>query len=338
MDQENENNRGGAFTARLSLAVFLAVTLTALARFTGQLSGLRQAADGTAAFILSPLFLSIALIYLLSHLLRSLRLWTLLIETERSFFRLFRLHMGLSWISLLLPMKVAGDAYRMLELSHDRGRAEVGPFVVIMERFFDAVVLLGLATPACLMYPAMLPEIAPFIAVLASVAALGSMLYWGLPGFLDYSRSLVIRRSRSRWRYVLRWLHHLDRLAALCRRLVRDRILALLLLSLGIWAAEWACVSLLYRHIAAQPWGGWLPVLLKTFSSLLTAKGGTMASLPLYGLMTFLALSAAGLPLWAAYSRLRFTVSRARISEALSAENKYRLKDRNYRKKEVSYG
>lgn len=317
-------SRAGVF-AWSSLIIFFIVAAVALSRFGAMITDTHTFSPHPEV-MLSPAFLTVCVLYLTSHLMRSLRLMTLLLETERSFFRIFRLHMATAWVGLLLPFKL-GDAYRMIELSHNQHRAVTGPFVVVLERFFDGGVLLGLAAMTLFLTPGILPEIELLIVMLLAVVAVGVLSYWMLPGFIDYVRSLVIRRSHSQRGYnILQWLQHLDRLITESHKLIHGRILALLVLSLGIWGVEWGCVALLRRYIAdAQPEETWLPALLKVFTALLTSKGDATTVFPFYGIMVFWGLSVLGFPLWLAYARQRIQDSAQRIAAASAESHRYRL-------------
>lgn len=313
-----------AWGAAGGLLLFAAASAAALLSFSGAMAD-PSFTGGLKAALSSPSFLAAVGLYAASHLLRAFRLLLLLLETERSYARVLRMHAALAWTALLLPLKPLGDLLRMLEISHDQENAPVGPFVVIAERFLDAVVILALAATAGLLSPGSLPDLSPLVAALALVAAAAAALYFGLPGFLAYARAQVVRRSVRNWPLLLPWLERLERLLVLGHKLVHARIGVLLAVSAAIWCVEWACVSALYRSAAGPAGGTWLPALLKAFAALLKPGGSLMTEFPYYGTAVFSGLGLLGLPFWLSYCRARAASGRGRWLKARREARRYRL-------------
>ena len=285
--------------------------------------------------VTSPVVLA-GCVYLFSHVLRALRLMVLLVDRERSFLAVFRLHFALSWISALLPFKI-GDFCRMLEVSHLQRQTMKGPFVIIIERFFDGVILLGFSLLSLIIEPDMLPDMARLVILYSMVVSFAALSYHALPGTLDFTRSLIIRRSTSQ--RGITWLNviaGLSNLVTEIRSLIFGRALIIFMLSVLIWGMEWCCLSFVYHYASHESVSFvWLSLVPNVFSFFLGATDNVelMTVACLYKSIVFLMLSLIGFPAIFSYSVWRAKNSIVAIRECTNTKRHYHLNSCQFSKK-----
>lgn len=138
-----------------------------------------------------------ALVYLLSHLFRALRLAMLVGSHQVSLRRLTQVHFFTAGVSLLLPFKL-GEVYRVVELRTVIGSTPRALLTVWIERAFDAGILLLMIVCARLLTggDSELGYV-PLVVVSAAFLVLTLLGLLVLPENLQALSLFILRRYRS---------------------------------------------------------------------------------------------------------------------------------------------
>lgn len=187
------------------------------------------------------------LLYLMSHLMRVIRLYVLLLEEQVGAKRLLQVYFVTIWPSFFLPYKL-GEFVRIGGISRLCLSLRRGLATVWVERFFDAVILSVLLFIYLMSVHSDLSMYAP-IAVVLVVFFGFSLLY-----FLEYAQSfnylnqfLMSKSQSRRGIYLLKVIHSLRFIHADVKGLIRGRSTLLLFLSVAIWGVELGSVYVLSR-------------------------------------------------------------------------------------------
>ena len=280
-----------AFVAFVVLAVVFGVS-TLLA------DGLAPLADAGGGGLAAA-----AAAYLASHVLRWIRLYVILLDFERSPWRVAQLYGALALVGRMIPLKL-GELFRFLELSRTVGNFRTAVVAIAIERYFDALTLLWLLLYAFIFDPLIPTDTAMLLIVLSVVAILGSLAYRGLSGFARYLRFLAATRSRSRKGIsALRLAASLDAVAEDVGRILRGRAVILAVLSLAVWALEVVTMWLVLAAFAGAAPAGFLGNLLRGLNALLVADEATaLVTVGTYFALTWLVIAVFALPLAMAHA------------------------------------
>lgn len=175
--------------------------------------------------------------YALSHLLRALRLTLVAASILPLRVRvLFLLHFHTAAVSLALPFKL-GELYRLHELavlSGDWGRAVMA---VVVERAFDAIILL--ACVALVLTGPTLPADLRIIGVVLTLAlGVAVLIFFADPQLAALHGYIFTHHISPQARLALMAICSFRQAIAMARRCVQGNFLLLLLLSAAIWACE----------------------------------------------------------------------------------------------------
>lgn len=178
--------------------------------------------------------------YGLSHVVRALRLALVAASILPLRVRvLFLLHFHSAVMSVALPFKL-GELYRLHELavlSGDWGRALMA---MLVERAFDAIVLLLLCVGLALAGPGILPTDMRIVAVVLGVA-LGIALFVFFvadPQLAALQAYVFTHHISPQARMTLMAISSFRQAIAVARRCVQGNFLLLLLTTAAIWACE----------------------------------------------------------------------------------------------------
>ncbi|MBB4199233.1 hypothetical protein GGD83_003047 [Rhodoblastus sphagnicola] len=221
--------------------------------------------------------------YLLSHVLRALRLALIAAGVAPLRLRqLLALHFHAAPASLVLPFKL-GDAYLIAALtllSGDPGKAFL---IALVQRVFDAIALI-VFTIGLSALGVGFPE--PFrltLTILALVIGAGfALVFIAGPGLLALQDYVFTHHLSRDARFVLRILCSLRQAVELARGCAARNFAALLAFSLAVWLAEAATVASLAPALS-------LPKLADDFVGLLSFQNGLPPSA--YGAVALTAIA-----------------------------------------------
>jgi uncharacterized membrane protein YbhN (UPF0104 family) len=217
----------------------------------------------------SPAWWALALaasIYLLSHLLRILRLALLVGNWHIGFRKLGSFHFMTAAVSLMTPLKL-GEVYRVLELSHLTGGIVRAVVIVWWERAFDmaaillliSVVAIGSSTAAANIY-----GVASLVVAFILMTVIVVMV---LPENLHRLSVFIIRRYENVHTIsLLRLIDILRRSIEEAPRVVRWKLASLATLTGLIWTFEAACFAIVFPALS-----GTLEAVLNALLAFLSA-------------------------------------------------------------------
>lgn len=187
--------------------------------------------------------------YLLNHAIRAFRLFLILLEHNRSLRCLTSLHLSNAAASILLPFKT-GDLLRISELTNLTKSAKTSFSAVLLERFFDAIILSAFI--GALGFLSVREDGYQMLAITLFLGlAVGAFLFISLPHFLNFLRQIAVQKSQSkRSLKLLRLLNPLQDFHQLIVSMLKNRGILCFGLSCVIWALELAAISLIFQSFS----------------------------------------------------------------------------------------
>ena len=182
-------------------------------------------------------------IYAVSHVLRFLRLAVLVHHPTIALRRVLQVHLMTTGLGVLLPFKLS-ELVRVRELGVVTGSWRTGLLAVWLERAFDAAVLCALLGIAAIGSPETLSLLTPFLALMTAFVALTLVLITVVPPNVRQLMLHLVRRPFGGHSLAaLRGMRGTLGMVQQAVAMLRGRISTLLLLSVLIWIAELAVVS-----------------------------------------------------------------------------------------------
>jgi hypothetical protein len=247
-----------------------------------------------------------AAVYLVSHGLRAVRLYVILLEFEHSIFRIIGLYATLAVVNMVVAFKL-GEIFRLTEFTHRLRSVRLAVVAIATERFFDAATLLWLLLYGFVINPGLASRTTLLIIILSTVVIFGMLAYRGLPGFAHYLQFIAATRSGGRRGLdALRFANWLDRLREDLSRLLRGRAVVLAVISFAIWACEIVAMGLIFALTASIQTSDLASSLLLALNSVLTIGGAPLGeAIATYFVLSFVVVLVFGGPLAIAYSVAR---------------------------------
>jgi Lysylphosphatidylglycerol synthase TM region len=216
-------------------AVLAAATLFALAT-----------PGGSAGLWLAPSFLLAALLYLVSHLLRCVRLALLATPILGMSARTAMLiHLYTAPVALALPFKL-GELFRIQQLASVSKRLIATIVTILVERTLDAACLLALCVLVIAAGEPSSAKLVQFTVFLVFAGGAAAFILLAAPsGLRRAQRYIVLRHIERRARIVLSTIDRLREITELGSLCLSRNSATLLLISVLIWAIEVAAVSVL---------------------------------------------------------------------------------------------
>lgn len=186
-------------------------------------------------------------LYLASHLLRCARLYVLSLGERRGGARLVAVHCGTAWLGAVIPFKL-GEVLRLGLFGAAVGSPVSGGSIWLIERLNDAISVVVLVITLSLVMP-----IAPgaygalYVAggfIIACVV--GTIVLMETIPYLN--RDLVLRSRSRKGLILLRVVRSVEAAFEHAKRLLIGRLTLTIVMSLMIWACEFAA-------LAAWSWG-----------------------------------------------------------------------------------
>ena len=234
-------------------------------------------------------------LYLLAHMGRLLRLMVIIIEHNRAFHSILQLYALLAQAGFVLPFKL-GELFRITELSHFFGSFKTGFSVVVVERFFDAMMLLFLLLMVDFLGGVAEGGTPIFIPFLIILVLLMFIFYFFFSKTCQYFRCLVLSSSGSqRGVIALQYLNFMEAIYTTFRNTIRGRPLLLIVLSLGIWCAE--IYNMIYFLAALSETHEGIGVLSKIYGDILIGRVPSFESNIYISVMFFILFVVTCIPL-----------------------------------------
>lgn len=209
-------------------------------------------------------------VYLLSHLVRMLRLAVLIGGIRIRW--LASLYFFTSACSMVTPFKL-GELFRIHEIGRCTGNLWKGLWLVWIERTFDMCVI-GLALLLLLATRSNLVDaVLPLIIVILAFIVLTFATFMILPEHLDNLNLYVLKTYRGvKAIRILTVLEYFGNLCHMARDLVHGKLSTLVVLTLLVWGLELTAIAIATG--TAEPLIESIFLLLQGFVGLLTTDGG----------------------------------------------------------------
>jgi hypothetical protein len=196
-----------------------------------------------AALLIAPL-------YVVAHLLRSVRLFLILYDGRLRLREALYAHVHSAGVSALIPFKL-GELYRMLVIYVATGHPAKAVVAAWIERVFDTLIVLTLFF--CLGVfagPQALAGARWFLPVAAAFLFASFFLFLVLPESLTLiKRHLILKHNNQVALNGLVLVDRLHRMLAEAATIWRSRFATMLWLSLGIWFLEGSAVFVLVASL-----------------------------------------------------------------------------------------
>lgn len=224
-----------AWTFALSLMRVLAAALLLIA-------GTMLAVRAVGLSIAAPIALA-AGAYLLSHVVRALRLVLLSAHPEVPVRSTVLVHFYTAAVSAITPLKL-GDILRIAEITALTRSASRALAIYWAERASDAFILVMLCLVMLLVSGATFRAAIPFTASLTMFVLLTVGVLIVLPEHIRRIKIFALRRySSERAVQVMEVLKGLRAFGEACRSVARDKLSTIVLLSAAIWVLEVFAIS-----------------------------------------------------------------------------------------------
>jgi hypothetical protein len=186
-----------------------------------------------------------AMIYLVGHGLRILRLALLIGGWRVGFLTIVSFHFMTAAVSLAAPLKL-GEVYRVVELKNVVGALTRALAIVWWERAFDVSVILTILFLALARASGTIPHEFITVGVLAiAFIALTALTFFVVPDNLRRLSVLIIRRyNSSRTVPVLRLIDQVRTTIQQAPRMVHAKVASLVTLTILIWTCEISCFAI----------------------------------------------------------------------------------------------
>ncbi|MEA1937757.1 MAG: lysylphosphatidylglycerol synthase domain-containing protein [Pseudomonadota bacterium] len=208
----------------------------------------------------------VALLYMGAHVMRILRLALILGQKVISLRRLALVHIHTAGVSAAIPFKL-GEAYRIFEIGRANRSWGAALISVLIERIFDAAIMLIFILLPLLFGMGMTFDMLLFTGGVFAFLAMSAVLFLIVPENLPRLQMYLIRRYHSPWNLkMLAGLGALDKALSCVWRMLKGKYATIGLLTVAIWTLEMAALGLA------------IPALIETPGRALTAPLALLSS------------------------------------------------------------
>ncbi len=228
----------------INIAVVLAAVCFLYSKyFAGMLEEIESISSNIAVIL--GIMVLIAFIYAI----KAFRLYIILLDERLSWKRFLRVYIKTMPVSLAFPLKL-GEIFRMYCFGVETGSLATGILGILTERFFDTIPLLVLIVLFTLMSGG---EVITLVVLLAGFLILISALYLSFPSIYSYAnRYCMVNIQSGRSVKLLKLLDGLNKWYLRVKKLIKDRVALLLIISTFTWLAECGILMLFVRGMGDE--------------------------------------------------------------------------------------
>ena len=173
-------------------------------------------------------------LFLLMHFARFVRMYFILLEDLIRPSRFLQLYIKTTFVSTLIPFKI-GELYKMYCYGYETGSLAKGVIAVLIEKFFDALVLCAVMLP----YALVNNNTNPLFLILMAFIIVVVTVYFAFEGSYKYLNTFLICRGGGKKSLVaLKILEAMKKTYDGARRTLRGRAIILLATSALAWGLE----------------------------------------------------------------------------------------------------
>ncbi len=184
-------------------------------------------------------------LYCLIHAIRIFRIYILLVEDKKKVKDFIKIYFTSTFVNNVLPFKI-GEIYMILSFSRALKNIKNGIVLILLNRFFDALILLALSIVPAFMYGEYSQyNIYVFLFVFIFVAI---SIYISFEGTYKYFNRLILTKSkRPRGVAYLNILDKFNEIYNDIKHMIRGRGTILFSLSAIIWILEYNFVKVILK-------------------------------------------------------------------------------------------
>jgi hypothetical protein len=183
-------------------------------------------------------FLLLLLLFLIIHFIKFIRIYFILLEEMIPMKQLLKIYIKTTFVSIALPYK-SGELFKMYSYGHEINNYSKGIISVIIEKFFDAVVLCLFLIPYGLYVN---KQINSFAWLMLIVVLITSMLYKAFKSTYYYlNRFFVVKVQNKESIFALEILEKINELYNTAKNMLNGRSIVII----GLSGLSWTCEILL---------------------------------------------------------------------------------------------
>ena len=195
------------------------------------------------------LLLAVAVIFVIVHITKLIRLYLIVIDEKIPFLRFLFLYCLTTLVNLIVPYKL-GEFFRIGVFCKATKSIRIGFLSVLLDRFFDTVALVLILLPSELLKK---QEVSDSTLLLAAFVVVSVFAYVAFSSFYTYLNRYLIMNRQSKGALgslkILEWMR-------LCyeyvKRLIHGRYALLVICSFVAWLLECAILYLLAKAVLPQ--------------------------------------------------------------------------------------
>ncbi|MCT4545322.1 MAG: flippase-like domain-containing protein [Vallitalea sp.] len=189
------------------------------------------------------------LLFLVVHTIKAIRMYLILLETKIPIIQLFKQYFKTTFVTILIPFKI-GDFFRFVCFSKEVKSYKTGFIAVLIDRFFDTIVLLFLLM--IYQYQTINNSNKLYITIiiitfLVMICIINVVLYITYP-YLNHF--LIIHGSSKKSLVALEYLEQIKNMQISILEMIKGRTSLIILLSFSVWGIEFLilkCVMILFN-------------------------------------------------------------------------------------------
>ncbi|MBQ3413468.1 hypothetical protein IJH33_01290 [Candidatus Saccharibacteria bacterium] len=186
-----------------------------------------------------PKILLALLLFALIHVVKFIRMYFVLLEDLIRPNRFLQIYLKTTFVSTLVPFKI-GEIFKMYCYGYETNSWMKGILAVLIEKFFDAIVLCSFMLPFSIANG----EVNPLLVLLVGFIVIIAVVYFSFVGTYKYlNRFLICKAGGKKSLGILKVLEAVKVMHDTARRMVKGRFIILLALSFLAWIVEATLVA-----------------------------------------------------------------------------------------------
>ena len=186
-----------------------------------------------------PKIILILVLFILIHVVRFARMYFILLEDLIRPNRFLQIYLKTTFVSTLIPFKI-GEIFKMYCYGYETDSLMKGVLAVLIEKFFDAIVLCSFMLP----FSVMNGKMDSLLIILVGFVLVVLMVYGSFMGTYKYlNKFLICRAGGKKSLRILKFLEVVKVTHDTAKRMVKGRFIILLAFSFIAWAIEAVLVA-----------------------------------------------------------------------------------------------
>tara|TARA_R110001606_G_scaffold144358_2_gene283745 strand:- start:920 stop:1765 length:846 start_codon:yes stop_codon:yes gene_type:complete len=187
--------------------------------------------------------------YIISHCIRTLRLYIISGDVNASLKALFVEQFKTNGVNLIMPFKL-GEAYRFLRFKKVFNSGFTSLNTIIIERFFDFFILASLFSLGLFLYPNEILEIQNTLVSIMLVLVLILVVLLAMQDAVLMLHKRLLYRFQSRYSFkLLKFSYEFLRNSKEAKNILRTKSLSILSFSILIWSFELLSLFLFFNEL-----------------------------------------------------------------------------------------